>query len=82
MSNAAFWSKDCFPVVYEHNKPKAVMVDMESFEKIRLILDNLMNRDSETEDSMLAVSGLLKKLVKEAENTLPSGNWETELDEL
>ncbi|MEZ4528841.1 MAG: hypothetical protein R2941_23260 [Desulfobacterales bacterium] len=82
MNNNMFWSEDCFPVVYEHSKPKAVMVDMESFQKIRLILDNLMNRDPETEDSILAASGLLEKLVRETENTLPCGHWERELDEL
>jgi len=77
-----FWSKDHFPVVYENNKAKAVLVDMVSFEKIEMILDNLMNRGPETEDSILSAAGILKNLVNEARNTLPSKNWRAELDEL
>ncbi len=58
------------------------MVDVESFEKIELILDNLMNRDGETEDNLLAASGLLEKLVTEAGKASLSNDWRTELDEL
>ncbi|MDM8551962.1 hypothetical protein QUF72_17895 [Desulfobacterales bacterium HSG2] len=77
-----FWSKDRFPVVYEENEAKAVMVDMATFEKVEMILDNLMNRETEAEDSLLRSSGLLKKLVSEAQETSPSSDWRTELDEL
>ncbi|MCP4112033.1 MAG: hypothetical protein GY749_41985 [Desulfobacteraceae bacterium] len=38
------WSADLFPIVYENDKAKAVIVDMESFEKLEMILDNLVNR--------------------------------------
>ncbi len=38
-----FWSKNQFPIIYENNQPKALIVDMKSFEKIEMILDNLMN---------------------------------------
>ncbi len=58
------------------------MVDVESFEKIELILDNLMNRDGETEDDFLAASGLLEKLVTEARKASLSDDWRAELDEL
>ena len=77
-----FWSKEHFPIVYEHNRIKAVMVDIESFEKIELIMDNLIHRDSEPEDNLMAASGLLRKLVSEAETSLPTRNWRAELDEL
>ena len=77
-----FWSEDRFPVVYENNHPKAVMVDMDTFEKIGIILDNLMNRETEDEDRLLSSSGLLEKLVSEARETRPSKDWRKELDEL
>ncbi len=77
-----FWSGDRFPVVYENNEAKAVMVDMATFKKIGMILDNLMNRDTEAEDSLLESSDLLEKLVGEARETPPSNDWRGELDEL
>ena len=76
------WSKDRFPIVYEHDQAKAVLVDIGSFEKIEMILDNLVNRESEDEDTLLAASGLLQGLLKEAQTTSPSQNWSTEFDEL
>ena len=57
-----FWSEDRFPVVYEDNHPKAVMVDMETFEKIGMILDNLMNREAEAEDRLLSSSSAAKHI--------------------
>ncbi len=77
-----FWSGDRFPVVYENNEAKAVIVDMATFKKIGMILDNLMNRDTEAEDSLLKLPYLLKKLVDEARKTPPTRDWRTELDEL
>jgi len=77
-----FWSKDRFPIVYEHDHAKAVIVDIGSFEKIEMILNNLISRESEDEDKLLAASGLLKELLNEAQTTLPSQNWRTELDQL
>ncbi|MCP4106922.1 MAG: hypothetical protein GY749_15505 [Desulfobacteraceae bacterium] len=76
------WSADLFPIVYENDKAKAVIVDMESFEKLGMILDNLVNRCAESEDSLLAASGLLEKLVDESKKISPSDNWKSELDEL
>ncbi|GAK60825.1 hypothetical protein U27_00723 [Candidatus Vecturithrix granuli] len=77
-----FWSKERFPVVYEHNHAKAVIVDISSFEKIEMILDNLLNRDVEEEDRLLAASGLLEQLLNEARNTAPTQQWRTELNAL
>jgi len=82
MLTEKFWSKDRFPVVYENNKPKAVIIDIKTFEKIDLILDNLINRDTESEDTLLTASGLLEKLIKEVRMSSPSEDWRAELDEL
>ena len=75
-----FWSKNRFPIVYQDNEPKAVMVDMASFDKIELILDNLTLREAEPEDAFLAASGLLEKLVEEAKASPVSQDWVEELD--
>ena len=77
-----FWSKDRFPMVYEHDREKAVIVDIGSFEKIEMILDNLLNRDVEEEDRLLAASGLLEQLLDEARATAPTQSWRSELNAL
>ena len=82
MLTEKFWSKDRFPVLYEDNEAKAVMVDMATFEKVEMILDNLMNRDAEAEDNLLRSSGLLEKLLNEARKTPPVKDWRSELEEL
>ena len=75
-----FWSKNRFPIVYQDNEPKAVMVDMDSFDKIELILDNLTLREAEPEDAFLVASGLLEKLVEEAKASPVSQDWVKDLD--
>ncbi len=75
-----FWSKNRFPIVYQDNEPKAVMVDMASFDKIELILDNLTRREAEPEDAFLAASGLLEKLVEEAKASPVSQDWVKDLN--
>lgn len=82
MSQAGLWTLERFPIVYDQGKPKAVLVDIESFDRIQLILDNLMDRSLEPEDAILAASGILEKLVGEAQATPPNSDWERELDEL
>jgi hypothetical protein len=77
-----FWSKDRFPMVYEQDREKAVIVDIDSFEKIEMILDNLMNRVGEEEDRLLVASGLLEKLLDEARTTAPTQRWRSELGAL
>ena len=77
-----FWSKARFPVVYEENREKAVIVDIGSFEKIEIILDNLLNRDIEEEDRLLVTSGILDKLLDEARTTAPTQQWRNKLDAL
>lgn len=82
MITEKFWSKDRFPVLYQDNEPKAVVVDMASFDKIELILDNLMHREAEPEDALLAASGVLDRLLDEAKESAPSEDWVKELDAL
>jgi hypothetical protein len=77
-----FWSKERFPIVYEHDQAKAIIVDISSFEKIEMILDNVLNREPEEEDTLLVASGLLNALLDEAQTTLPAQNWRKDLDEL
>lgn len=82
MAESAFWTIDRFPVLYENGKPKAVLVDMMSFAQIELIIDNLLNREEEAEDSLLAASAALRQLVAQAKSIPLSTDWERELDEL
>jgi len=82
MSDVGLWTLDHFPVVYDQGEPKAVLVDVESFARIQLVLDNLMDRSLEPEEAILAASGLLGKLVEQAQATSPSDDWERELDDL
>jgi len=83
MPETLTWTREHFPVVYEHGEPKAVLVDMETFRRIELILDNLLNREPETEDRLLAQSPELKRLAERVRMVAePSPNWKRELDEL
>jgi hypothetical protein len=49
---------------------------------MELIIDNLLNRDEEPEDAILAASTVLQRLVAQARQESPSSDWERELDEL
>jgi len=82
MVETNFWTMDRFPVVYEGDEVKAVLVDVTSFAQIELIIDNLLNREEEPEDAILAASGVLKQLITQARQEPPSADWERELDEL
>ncbi len=82
MANTDFWTRDHFPIVYERGEAKAVLVDVASFAQIELIIDNLLNREEEPEDAILAASTVLKQLVAQARQEPASANWERELDEL
>ncbi len=82
MSEASFWTIDRFPVVYEGGEAKAVLVDVVSFAQIELIIDNLLNREEEPEDTILAASDVLKQLIAQARRETPSADCERELNEL
>ncbi len=67
MSEMKLWTRERFPIVYEGDEPKAVLVDVATFEQIELILDNLLNREGEPEDQILVASGILRRLVEQAQ---------------
>lgn len=76
------WSRERFPIVYEEGEAKAVLVDIDVFEQIEMILENLFNRASEPEDAMLAASNLLPRWIETAQTQNPTIDWERQLDEL
>lgn len=74
---------DSFPVIYERGKKRAVLVDIEIFEQLEMILDNLLNRKSEAEDKIIAEAEILKKIISKYQNSdILNINWRKELDEL
>lgn len=77
-----FWKLDRFPVIYEQGKPKAVIVDVDSFAQVELILDNLLNREEEPEDALIAASLTLRRSLARAREQSAPADWEQELDEL
>ena len=82
MTETAFWIRDRFPIVYEGGEAKAILVDITSFDQMEFIMDNLLNREEEPEDAILAASAVLQRLVTQARQEPPSSDWERELDEL
>jgi len=82
MAETTFWIRERFPIVYEEGEVKAFLVDVASFAQIELILENLLNREEEPEDAILAASAVLQRLVAQARQALSSPDWEQELYEL
>jgi len=82
MTETSFWIRDRFPILYEGGEAKAVLVDITSFAQMELIMDNLLNREEEPEDAILAASAVLQRLVAQARQEPASPDWEQELDEL
>jgi hypothetical protein len=80
--SAQLWKRERFPVLYEAGEPKAVLVDVASFAQIELMLDNLLHRELEPEDALLAQSEALPKLLARAQAEPPAANWQQELNEL
>ena len=78
MAETAFWIRERFPVVYEQGEVKAFLVDEASFAQIELILENLLNREEEPEDTILAASAVLQRLVDQARQEPSSPGWERE----
>jgi uncharacterized protein (DUF433 family) len=74
------WESEQFPIVYENQQPKAVLVDIATFRKLTLLLDNLLRRDPEPEDALLAESETLTQLVDHVKKTAQAtADWEQEL---
>lgn len=82
MAHAAFWLQDRFPIVYEGGVAKAALVDITSFNQMEMILENLLNREEEPEDAILAASTTLHQMLTRAKQEQPESNWERALDEL
>jgi hypothetical protein len=83
MPETITWTMSQFPVVYEGNQPKAVLVDIDTFRRLEFMLDNLLNREPEPEDVLLGESGELRQLAEWVKATAHiSPDWERELDEL
>jgi len=76
VTDTTFWIRDRFPIVYEGSKAKAILVDITSFDQMELIIDNLLNRDEEPEDAILAASAILQRLVTQARQESPSSDSE------
>jgi len=56
---------------------------MDTFRQLEFVLDNLMNREPESEDAILSKSSELRQLAKWVKITAhASPHWEQELDEL
>jgi hypothetical protein len=81
MTETTFWIRDYFPVLYEGGEAKAILVDITSFAQMELIMDNLLNREEEPEDAILAASAVLQRLVAQARQEPASPNWEQDLEE-
>ena len=78
MAETTLWIRDRFPILYEGSEAKAVLVDITSFDEMELIIDNLLNRDEEPEDAILAASAALQRLVAQAR--LESPSWVEEVE--
>jgi len=80
---AVLWRADQFPVLYEHGQPKAVVVDLETFRRLELILDNLLYREPEPEDTLIAESTELKQLIAQVRAmATPMPDWKQVINEL
>jgi hypothetical protein len=70
------WQVDRFPILCEQGQPKAVVVDMETFKRLELVLDNLLNREPEPEDDIIAEAAELKQLVAQVQTVAePMPDW-------
>jgi len=77
------FKKEMFPIIYENGIEKAVLVNVEIFNKLEVIIDNLLHIESEVEDDVIAQSDEIVQLIEECNKTKGySLNWEAELDEL
>jgi hypothetical protein len=81
MTETTFWTRDRFPIVYEGSEAKAVLVDITSFDQMELIIDNLLNREEEPEDAILAASAVLERLVTQARQKSSSPRMSTTTSE-
>jgi len=64
MTTTALWNSRQFPTIYDGGKPTAVIVDIDSFEQIEIVMDNLLNRGPELEDQLVIQSEALRRLAE------------------
>ncbi len=83
MTTTPVWNVQRFPMIYDGGKPAAVIIDLASFKQIQLVMDNLMNREPEPEDDIIARSATLYEVAQRVMATAePLSEWEKTLDEL
>ncbi len=76
-------SQNQYPVIYEDGKETAVVVDIKSFQQIQLILDNLLNREQEPEDAVVAEAQILwQRMIQKAQAEDKTSDWVAELYDL
>ena len=70
-------------MIYEGDEVTAVVVDIDTFRKIEIILDNLFNREGEPEDELIAsASALWQRMIHDAKQDENRTDWLTELYDL
>ncbi len=76
-------SQNQYPIIYEGGKETAVVIDIETFQQINLILENLLNREAEPEDELIAAThALWQRMIQQAKTAEPATDWVTELYDL
>jgi len=70
-----------FPVVLEKGTPKALIVDLAVFQRLKILLDNLLNKEPEPEDALIAASESFQRLLT-LNKAEPSSDWRRELYEI
>ena len=77
------FSQNQYPIIYENGKETAVVVDIKSFRQIEFILDNLLNREQEPEDEIVAEANTLwQRMIREAKTEDSASDWIAELHDL
>lgn len=73
-----------FPIILEKGHPMAFVVDIKVFQRLKIILDNLLNQEPEPEDALLATSKAFQKLLCSVKNegSNPSSDWRKKLYEI
>ncbi len=75
-----------FPVVYEQGKARAYIVDIQKYQEIELLVDNLMHLRKEDEDALIRDSGILDVLIARVKEQVAergrSKCWQEQIDAL
>lgn len=83
MQLTKIFSQNQYPIIYENGEETAVVVDIKSFRQIEFILDNLLNREQEPEDEVVAeASALWQRMIREAKTKGSAADWIAELHDL